>query len=685
MEIVSNAVNREFSGFDGPVTENNPPKAKYRIELVHDRITTDKNLKAQIDKLRTLEGKAYIREKEKLPFITPSGLFNLRGIKNIDKHSGLIVMDFDHLEEKYPSILEDPSILEKLKDRLFNDMNLPSVLIFISPSGKGLKWLIQIPADITTHLSYFLAIEAYVKKTYDLDADESGKDVARPCFFSYDPKAMFRDYGDLELGPEFLAQWTPVIEAPKARQLDNHGYEDASGLDELVQWVQATKSDLMPKDKTNKISGYNLWLKICLALVNVENGREYLHQICSHNPYYNEEDCDDKFDELSRNARGEVTLGSLFHIAKEAGYIIPKKTVSTASPVSVSKPNKFLKLKDQMATVTTTSMTPLMGSIWQKGELHILFADTGCGKSALAVQIADRLSNGERVLPCLSNDSGPQKVLLYDFELSDAMFKKRYLDKNDENFYEFKGELYRVEANISDWQTANPNIKTDAVIINQFKADIEELQPDIVIIDNITFLTSTSTQDANVAMDLIKALKAMKTQYGISMLVLAHTPKIKEGTPLTSNEMGGSKNLANFADSISAIGKSFKGEYHRYIKSTKVRNTQMTFGSSNVIHCELSNPYNFLGYTQLGLTPEEDHLDREFRTKDDKETECIRLHLEGKSTRKIAEELEIPRRTVRRYLEGYTPTSPEQLQEAAQDKLQANDLLNSIRIDKDKI
>ncbi|MBK7186170.1 MAG: AAA family ATPase [Ignavibacteria bacterium] len=37
----------------------------------------------------------------------------------------------------------------------------------------------------------------------------------------------------------------------------------------------------------------------------------------------------------------------------------------------------------------------LLGPFWHSGELTILFADAGVGKSTLAVQIADCLSKGE--------------------------------------------------------------------------------------------------------------------------------------------------------------------------------------------------------------------------------------------------------------------------------------------------
>src|SRR6476620_6022909 len=62
------------------------------------------------------------------------------------------------------------------------------------------------------------------------------------------------------------------------------------------------------------------------------------------------------------------------------------------------------------------------GEFWLEGELSILFADTGKGKSVLAVQIAESIARGVPIKP-LKLTSKPQKVLYLDFELSDKQFE----------------------------------------------------------------------------------------------------------------------------------------------------------------------------------------------------------------------------------------------------------------------
>lgn len=94
------------------------------------------------------------------------------------QHSGLLCLDFDHL----------PNI-EHTFTQLKADKNLQTKLLFRSPSGDGLKWIIAIDLLKATHAEYFKAVSNYINKTYNLQVDKSGKDTSRACFLPYDPFA----------------------------------------------------------------------------------------------------------------------------------------------------------------------------------------------------------------------------------------------------------------------------------------------------------------------------------------------------------------------------------------------------------------------------------------------------------------------------------------------------------------
>jgi len=77
-----------------------------------------------------------------------------------------------------------------------------------------------------------------------------------------------------------------------------------------------------------KIDNYDDYLRIGFALASIgEDGREYFLLIGKDNPKYPEDTesaLNKKFDGLLKDYRGDITLGSLFEIAKKYGYEFPK-------------------------------------------------------------------------------------------------------------------------------------------------------------------------------------------------------------------------------------------------------------------------------------------------------------------------------------------------------------------------
>ena len=111
--------------------------------------------------------------KKLLPAICFSGEFTKRADKSIMNHSGFICLDFDNYE-KVKEMQDD-------KLRLSKDKYVYSV--FVSPSGKGLKAIIKIPADIDNHVNYFISLEEYFDSPY---FDKTSKNIGRVCYESWD-------------------------------------------------------------------------------------------------------------------------------------------------------------------------------------------------------------------------------------------------------------------------------------------------------------------------------------------------------------------------------------------------------------------------------------------------------------------------------------------------------------------
>lgn len=250
---------------------------------------------------------------------------------------------------------------------------------------------------------------------------------------------------------------------------------------------------------------------------------------------------------------------------------------------------------------------PLIGDIWQTGELHLHFADTGVGKSTLAVAASDKISKGDNFL-FLNNNNRPMTVLYYDFELSDRQFRRRYTDDFG-NEYNFSERFYIDSIDFPELLRANPGKSFEDILFAKIRYDIDNVNPQILVFDNITYLSMQTTQKTDVALETMRRLIELKKEKFLSILVLAHTPKIDLSSPLTINSMAGSKHLSNFADSVSAIGKSALGSKIRYIKQVKPsRNGEMIYDADNVISCELEKVDNLLTFRFIGFHSEFEHL-----------------------------------------------------------------------------
>ena len=167
------------SFFKAPVRNVFPLNA-LKLHEIHSLITSN-TYKRSTERLRSISD---IKEKRKFKannfdYVTFSGVFEKRSDKELIKHSSLITIDFDHLGN-----------IQLVRDQLLQDKYFDTELLFTSPSGDGLKWIIRIDLSEATHQDYFKAIANYLQHTYNIEVDQSGKDVSRACFLSYDPDAF---------------------------------------------------------------------------------------------------------------------------------------------------------------------------------------------------------------------------------------------------------------------------------------------------------------------------------------------------------------------------------------------------------------------------------------------------------------------------------------------------------------
>ena len=178
----------KFSFFNGPIT-NTRPNSSGTIADVYRGLTSNYYKEKTAQLRNTIDPAERRKAKKNLDYVTFSGTFRQsRAKENLIQHSGYICIDLDHIE---------PPQIEVIKATLLKDKMLETQLLFISPSGNGLKWVVEVDLNICPdHETNYNGISYYLKNTYpDLltidikTIDQNCKDVSRACFLCHDPEA----------------------------------------------------------------------------------------------------------------------------------------------------------------------------------------------------------------------------------------------------------------------------------------------------------------------------------------------------------------------------------------------------------------------------------------------------------------------------------------------------------------
>ena len=251
------------------------------------------------------------------------------------------------------------------------------------------------------------------------------------------------------------------------------------------------------------------------------------------------------------------------------------------SIVKVQTSSDLFKHKEQ----THTPARQIFGNFLFENEIGVLFGDSNTGKSYLAMDIAIHAAGGVNHFDNLVSPNVP--TMYIDMELTTKQFVGRYQAAADNDY--IPNIFSRAE--VDTLNIDEKNILT-YVRLNIIRQQHKHNAPKFIIIDNITNGFGNVTSASNMR-KLISELKSLKERFGLTFLLIAHCPKRKPLTPITQNDLGGSKMLINFCDSAFAIGTSVRGEDFRYIKQIKTREgkksdtvTTIRFNSEPYTHFE---------------------------------------------------------------------------------------------------
>lgn len=279
-----------------------------------------------------------------------------------------------------------------------------------------------------------------------------------------------------------------------------------------------------------------------------------------------------------------------------------------------------------------------------EGEISFVFSAPNSGKSLFMMQVAESIAR-------------TQKVVVIDCEQSSKQFQKHYTNDDTGSTHYFLANLYHAEVDSELLDTVDQD---QAILESVEQAAKEGFK--VTVIDNISFIC-VDTEKAQTSIEFMRKLIKLKKRYGLTILVVAHTPKRDASRPLTQNDLSGSSKLMALIDAATAIGTSSQDPKLRYAKTVKFRSGEYPCPADHVAIYKLEKVDNYTHLVFQDYGNEADHLrEKNSFTELEDMQEFVNLKHQGMSLKEIAEETGFSKTTIHRKLKkaanmGLVPTS----------------------------
>jgi len=333
MELITLNISKYDNAFS-----KSPTKVNLRAELQRIKSGQYKELIENCRLALQLGDKAgYDVIKSRLPAITFGGVFDgAHKRDNLRSYSKKLIIDLDQLADAGHTkriLFEDPYIFA----------------CWLSPSGNGIKLLINTDATPETHKFYFDFVAKYLQEKYGVNVDRSGSDICRLCYVSHDSELLFKEESAVlalevvsnneqempfEKSANREVQIGKMIESEKALFLKTEGRnrpQDRLQIQKIVRYLQSKKLSI-----TNT---YELWVKVAFAIANTfthDVGRTYFLEMCRLDGIKHSESKSESLLEYAYRNRiiNAVTFASIIYLATERGYDMSfnKPTIKTQTP-----------------------------------------------------------------------------------------------------------------------------------------------------------------------------------------------------------------------------------------------------------------------------------------------------------------------------------------------------------------
>ena len=317
-----------ISFFRAPI-RNTKPSAQASILQIYKYIISNRasdvtrQLRAITD---PKEARKY--KSEAFDYVTFSGCFSSRSTDELIEHSGFLCFDIDKIESERR--------LQEIKSLLINDEELHTVLCFRSPSGNGLKWVVEVPdrvwlrqtestddrvqmtdVIVKNHRVLYERIRGYLFERYGIETDHTS-DIARPCYLCHDVDAYYDP-------PTFKDNPASKLLTSKATSLE---YQDKRSVLEILAKTNKNKNDyendiekIVQNIEHNRIditNDYHDWMLVAMALAGSYGsvGEQYFHRISQFYPKYDHTEAHRMYQSCLRNTNGLVGIGTIVYLMR---------------------------------------------------------------------------------------------------------------------------------------------------------------------------------------------------------------------------------------------------------------------------------------------------------------------------------------------------------------------------------
>ena len=172
------------------------PQQTQTIEWVYEYLISERARKPT-EELRAMIPTATKAQRDNFKvlnfeYATFSGVFTYRDVKHLGARSPYICLDIDGLASGDEA--------RDVQHALSADKYVETELCFVSPSGNGVKWVVNLPEAVRNmpFRDQWYEMRNHLAFNYGLVADPACKDVSRACFLPWDNECFINSkYNEL--------------------------------------------------------------------------------------------------------------------------------------------------------------------------------------------------------------------------------------------------------------------------------------------------------------------------------------------------------------------------------------------------------------------------------------------------------------------------------------------------------